>query len=133
MNKTDRLHIEELARAAINDWYGFSSVCSKEQVAGNGPTHEFDIFEQDKIIGGVTTATYKTSNGNSNTGGRDRVVAELFWLNAWKGEEQRVIVLTCPLMSAWLYNRVDGIGFPKPVSIFHFDIQTQELVIEGIC
>ena len=49
------------------------------------PIHEFDIYADGIVIGGVSTSPLKTGGGTSNTGGCDRACSELLWLSLWPG------------------------------------------------
>ncbi len=59
----------------------------------SGPKHEFDIFEKDKVVGGVSTSPWfnkpnAQGRRSGNTAGQDRASAELLWLSLWQGAGQ---------------------------------------------
>ena len=120
MSKAEKLPIENCARMAVNELFGCNSVCAKKALSDNGPKHEYDIYHENEVIGGVSTSPYLTSKGKCNTGGRDRAAAELLWLSLWQGKESRVHVLTCESMANWLCKRFGGSIFPFKITIFHF-------------
>jgi|SRR5690554_5763 len=120
VSKAEKLKIENSARMAINERFNCNSACAKKSLSGSGPKHEYDIYRENEIIGGVSTSPYLTSKGKCNTGGRDRAAAELLWLSLWQGKENRVHVLTCESMASWLYKRFGGSVFPFKITIFHF-------------
>ena len=127
MSKKEKLQIEEKARAAINKLHDTQASSNKRNLSEGGPIHEFDIFQEEKIIGGVSTSPYLTTKGNPNTGGRDRAIAELLWLSLWQGKEKRVHVLTCSSMAQWLFKRFVGANFPFPITIYWYCLEKDEL------
>lgn len=132
MSKAEKLQIEESARSAVNALYNSQATREKIPVADGGPVHEFDIYQANILIGGVSTSPYLTTKGKSNTGGRDRAAAELLWLSLWKGGEKRVHVLTCQSMASWLIRRFQGAGFPFPITIYHYCPESGKLSEIGV-
>lgn len=121
MNNGERLEIERRARLALSQMLSTAAVSKKLVVGQDGPLHEFDIYSEGIVIGGVTTATHKTSGGNSNTSACDRTSAEIFWLSLWPGAESRVHVLTDRPLADWLHKRFARAPLLRKVDIYHFD------------
>lgn len=132
MTKTERLAIEAAARAAI----GRSLRCRPESRSvsfpNDGPSHEFDIYDSGVVIGGVSTSPLTTGGGSRNSGGCDRACSELLWLTLWPGIETRVHVLTDRPLAEWLVKRYQGIAFPHPITIYHYDRALDALAQVGI-
>lgn len=120
-----RLLMEAHAREAIAWFYSITPSIAVEKkklkVGEFGPEHEFDIYLEGKVIGGVTTGTYRTSKGRTNTAMRDRAAAELLWLTLWPGDETRVFVVTDRRMADWLVRRFDYAPLAHSVNVFHHD------------
>jgi hypothetical protein len=131
MNKTQRLQVEADARAAINSLYGANARNETLDCSLGGPQHEFDIYDSNVIIGGVSTSKYIVGNGSINTGGKDRAASELLWLSLWQGSEQRMHVLTCEKMASWLYKKYSGGKFPFSIKIYHYNILTKTVTEIG--
>jgi hypothetical protein len=93
----------------------------------NGPTHEFDIYLENVVVGGVSTSPVKTSRGRSNTGGVDRACSELLWLTLWPGKERRIHVLTERDLAQKLVDRFRGARFPSAITIYHYIRETDQL------
>lgn len=119
--KLECLAIEAAARAAVGKLYGCEPVARHLALEFDGPTHEFDIFCPNAVIGGVSTSPLRTKKGQWNTAGADRAVSEVFWLTLWSGDESRVHVATDRALSEWLYKRYRGAAVPVKVAIYHFD------------
>lgn len=131
--KEDRLRIEAAARNAVGRMYSCSPVRRKIPVSENGPLHEFDIYAEKVVIGGVSTSPLNTSGANRNTGGCDRAERELFWLSLWQGPETRIHVLTDRPLAEWLVNRAfKGAVFPFSITIYHYDCLADALHEIGI-
>ena len=125
MNKSQRLQVETEARSAINSLYGANARNETLDCSPGGPRHEFDIYDQNVIIGGVSTSKYIVGKGSINTGGKDRAASELLWLSLWQGSEQRMHVLTCEKMASWLCKKYSGGKFPFSIIIYHYNILTK--------
>lgn len=121
MKKSERLEIEERVRLALSQRFSTEAESRRLAVGLNGPIHEFDIYSKDVVIGGVTTGTHKTTNGNSNTASRDRACAELLWLSLWPGDELRVYVFTDLELAVWLHSRFTKAPIHHKIDIYHFD------------
>lgn len=127
MTAHERRELERLARTAISRLLNCDAISDRLEIGEGGPTHQFDIYARGVVIGGVTTGTYKTSGGKSNTGACDRAFAELLWLSLWPGNELRVHVLTDKPLADWLIKRLFSAPFPKRIDIYHYD-QAPDLV-----
>jgi hypothetical protein len=113
--------------------YGCSPVCRNIRVGDAGASHEFDIYAENIVIGGVSTGTLKTSGQNRNTGSCDRACSELLWLSLWPGCESRVDVLTDRAIADWLVVRhFKGVAFPCSITIYHYNCADDTLHQIGI-
>jgi hypothetical protein len=121
MSKRERLEIESRARAALSKHMSCQAESKKLAVGADGPLHEFDIYADGVVIGGVTTGTHKTSDGKSNTGSCDRACAELLWLSLWPGRESRVHLLTDRPLADWLFKRFSRAPFSRKIDIYHYN------------
>lgn len=125
------LQIEKLVRDAFNT---LASTSAKKETLSFGegaPSHEFDIFEKNKVVGGVSTSPWfnKPKDGKRSTGntaGQDRAATELLWLSLWQGPERRVHILTDTEMAERLFKKFSGTRFQKNVEILHFNIETSK-------
>lgn len=131
---SDRLQIEACVRNHLNAARGTSARKSTLAVGLASATHEFDIFQEENIIGGISTSpwTNRTRARTTNTGGQDRVTAELLWLSLWSGPEERILVLTDSEMAEKIHGRFEGCSFPHRIEILYFDLERQEFVSKGI-
>ncbi len=102
-----------------------------EPVVGRDSRHEFDIYEAGKVVGGISTSPWKNRTGSNNSGGQDRVAAELLWLTLWPGPERRVMILSSRDMTDRLLKRWQGCSFLQPIEIFHYDLSTKNLQRQG--
>ncbi|MBI4443222.1 MAG: hypothetical protein HY649_07590 [Acidobacteria bacterium] len=132
MTKAERLAIETRARSAVGREYHCSPVSRNTRVGERGPVHEFDVYAEGIVIGGISTSPLKTGGGNSNTGGCDRACAELLWLLLRPGPEARIHVLTDRPMAEWLVNRFRGATYPHPITIYHYDVSCDALTKMGV-
>lgn len=132
MNKGKRLRIESAARAAIGRHLNCMPTCQTLGFLGCQVTHEFDIYTKGIVIGGVSTSTSKTSNGNPNTGGRDRASSELLWLSLWQGQERRIHVLTQRSLAEWILERYRKLRFPHEIDVIHYNLRSDELSFLGV-
>lgn len=123
---------EKIARESYNSQHSYQ--CKKETlpIGDQGAKHEFDLYEEGKVIGGISTSSWKTSKkNNNNTGGQDRVSTELLWLTLWPGNEKRVLILTDHDMSKNIHTKFRGTPFAKKVYIFHFDLNNKSFKKTG--
>lgn len=123
--------IESLARTEFNK---VNKTKAKKQTLTIGPSrasHEFDLYEKGKIIGGISTSPWFNKTGSNNTGGQDRASAELLWLSLWPGKEKRLHVLTDKEMANRIFKRFSGATFPYRIEIHHFDILTNAFYVIG--
>ena len=132
MTKAERIQIEEAARQAVGRKFGCKAESANIQFPDDGPRHEFDIYAQGVVIGGVSTSPLTTSGGNSNTGGCDRACSELLWLTLWPGGEERIHVLTDKPLAEWLVTRYQGAPFPRRISIYHYGRESDVISHIGI-
>lgn len=118
---SNKLDLEEEIRLAFNERFNFNTQ-KKVCILGKSK-HEFDLFEEEKLIGGVNTSTWRNKSKTNNTGGQDRVSTELLWLTLWEGKEKRVLILTDGEMFERILKRFDGISFPNIIEICFYDIE----------
>lgn len=130
--KAECLEIEAAARNAVGRKYSCTPTRRTVRLGAQGPCHEFDIYAQDVVIGGVSTSPLKTGGGSSNTGGRDRACSELLWLLLWPGVERRIHVLTDRSMADWVVRCFRGAEFPNSITIYHYDCSRDDLVEVGL-
>jgi hypothetical protein len=121
-----KLEIEELVRAEFNR--EFNAQVGKYY----SPYHEFDLFEEGSFIGGITTSPWRNRTGTNNTGGQDRVAAELLWLTRWPGPERCCIVLTDLEMAQRIHARWNHGIRSKQVDIYHFEADSRQFTLVGI-
>ena len=126
-----RLDIERMIRQVFNQTYRTSADKAKLRVGKKGATHEFDIFEQSKVIGGITTSPWKNRSGTNNTGGQDRASTELLWLSVWEGNERRVMICTDKEMAERLFDRWKGCAFPHEIEVIHSDESGGSMTLIG--
>jgi len=127
-----RLDIEARVRESLNAGRATAAKKSVLPVGTAGASHEFDIFEENKIIGGISTSPWTNKTGSTNTGGQDRATAELLWLCLWPGQEVRILVLTDCEMAEKIYGRFAGCPFTYPIEILHFDVAVEKFTSKGI-
>jgi len=131
--KADRLRVEDAARKAIGRMYSCSPVHGNIPIGDAGAIHEFDIYAENTVIGGVSTGTLKTSGQNRNTGSCDRACSELLWLSLWPGHESRVHVLTDKALAQWLVDRhFKGVVFPRSITVYHYSCTDDTLHQIGV-
>ncbi len=133
MTKRERLRIESKVISLFNEVNGIESHKKRLQVGNAGATHEFDLYESGRVIGGVSTSpwTNKTKRRSTKTAGQDRVSSELLWLSLWGGLERRVMVLTDIEMARRLHERFKGCPFPKHIEVVHCDPRKGQLNAVG--
>lgn len=127
----DKLKTELDIVSLFNSKNGRSAKKSVLQLGSGGASHEFDLYESDKVIGGVTTSSWKNKSGSTNTGGQDRASTELLWLTLWIGSERRVMMFTDREMADKLYKRWKGCPFPKRIEIIHCDLSQRKFDVAG--
>ena len=123
--------IESLVRAEFN---AANSTSAQKQTLSLGTwaaSHEFDLYETNKVIGGISTSPWFNKSKSNNTGGQDRAATELLWLSLWPGGEKRVHVLTDKEMAHRLFKRFSGARFPHRIEIQHFDIKAKKFNVVG--
>ena len=116
------LQKEKVVREKFNLNNNTEAVKATLPIGNEGATHEFDLFEKGRIIGGISTSPWFNKTGSNNTGGQDRAAAELFWLSLWSGEEKRMHILTDNEMAIRLYKRFRGVPLTAKIEIIHFDL-----------
>ena len=121
-----RLEAESEIRDLFNSWYKVAARKVKLQVGQTQTAHEFDLYDPNRVIGGITTSPWKNRSGSSNSGGQDRASAELLWLTLWKGDEHRVMILSGEDMADRLLKRFQGCSFPHHIEIIHYDSPLRE-------
>lgn len=127
----DRLEIEEKVRSLFNKLE--KTDAKKLPRKYSKLTHEFDLYEEGNVIGGVTTSPWwnKTEKHTSNSGGQDRASTELLWLTMWNGNEHRVLICTEKDMAENLLRRWKGCRFPERIDICYCDLPKQKLDLLG--
>lgn len=135
MNRQDRLKVASGVISLFNRKYR-TNVPEKEAELSLGnkeAKHKFDLYEAGEVIGGVTTSTWKcnTPKRSNNSGGQDRVAAELMWLTLWQGNERRVMILTDDDMAKRLYERWKGCPFPKKIEIIYCNLPEKKFQVIG--
>lgn len=123
--------IEALVRAEFNTANKVNAQKQTLSVGTSSASHEFDLYEKGKVIGGVSTSPWFNKSGSNNTGGQDRAATELLWLSLWPSNEKRVHVLTDKEMTQRLFKRFAGSGFPHRIEIQHFNIKTKTFSVIG--
>lgn len=135
MNKTE-IHQKHRIESEIRELFNKINRLDarKEQFSkriGSIP-HEFDIYEKGKVIGGISTSPWKNRTGTNNSGGQDRVAAELLWLTLWQGKERRVMILSDKEMACRLWRRWKGCSFPNSIEIIYYDLSKKVLETVGV-
>ena len=110
--------IESMVRSEFDKVYNTNTIKSKRNVGKKGPFHEFDLYEINKIIGGVNSSPWLNQTGSNNTGGQDRAATELLWLSLWQGSEKRVLVLTDKNMALNLFKKFSGCNSPIKLKFY---------------
>jgi hypothetical protein len=125
------LEKERIARNKYNSTYSHTAEKKRLKVGKDGAKHEYDLYEKDKVIGGVSTSPWKNKTGTNNTGGQDRAAAELLWLSLWNGKEHRVHILTSLEMAKNIYKKFKGTPFRKEVEVMHYNLDTEAFTSIG--
>ncbi len=121
------LQIEQKVREAFNDLGGTKAKKTTLRFGKTSPSHEFDLYENKKIIGGISTSPWFNKPKGSkrptgNTSGQDRASTELLWLSLWQGSERRVHILTDKEMAERLFKKFSGACFSRSIEIHHYDV-----------
>lgn len=122
---------EKHVREKFNLYNNTKAVRITLPIGNEGAKHEYDLFEEGKIIGGISTSPWFNKTGSNNTGGQDRAAAELFWLSLWNGPEKRVHILTDYEMAERLYERFKGVPLIAKIEIVHFDLNQSLFISIG--
>lgn len=113
---------EEMARDAFNKSQGTKA---RKSVVSIGKTqHEFDLYQEGVVAGGISTSPWvnRTAKRTNNSGGQDRVAAELLWLHLYNSAKRRVLILKEKDMADGIYHRFGGNQFfIPPVEVWLFD------------
>lgn len=123
--------IESLVRDEFNIANNASAQKHTLSLGAGTASHEFDLYETDKVIGGISSSPWFNKSKSNNTGGQDRAATELLWLALWSGSEKRIHVLTDKEMACRLFKRFSGARFPQTIQIQHFDIKTRKFTVVG--
>lgn len=115
-----KLDIEKKIRDIFNKTFSCITIKKKIPVSNN-TSHEFDIFLQNKYIGGINTSCWFNKSHSNNTGGQDRVSSELLWLSLYNGKERRIIILSDKEMFERINKKYSGCKFSYPIDIFFYD------------
>jgi len=86
--------------------------------------HEFDLYQEGLIVGGISTSPWlnRTPKRTNNTGGQDRVAAELLWLHLCSSAKRKVLILKEKDMADGINNRFGNTGFFTPaVEVWLYD------------
>jgi hypothetical protein len=128
---SNALLVEDKVRQLFNATYGTLAHKMVLSVGMLGASHEYDLYEGNRVIGGITTSPWKNRSGTTNTGGQDRASTELLWLSVWQGTERRVMILCDRDMALNLYKRWRGCAFPYHIEIVHYDEPVHTLTVVG--
>ena len=129
----EKRKIEEEVRSLFNRHNQTKAEKRKHLPVGQqGASHEFDLYDLHKVIGGITTGTWLTKNGNYNTGAQDRASTELLWLTLWAGDERRVMILSDNKMADNLFRRWQGCPFTHQIEIIHYNLTQKRFETVGV-
>ena len=128
----EKFRIESDIRELFNKLEHVDAHKEKLSLRVGKPSHEFDLYEKGKVIGGITTSPWKNQTGTNNSGGQDRVAAELLWLVLWQGQERRVMILSNKEMADRLWRRWEGCSFPNNIEIIYCDLLKKEFETIGV-
>lgn len=135
MNKFEiheKFRIESEIRELFNKMERLEAHKEKLSVRVGETPHEFDLYEKNSVIGGISTSPWKNQTGTNNSGGQDRIAAELLWLTLWQGQERRVMILSNREMAERLLKRWKGCSFPNSIEIIHCDLSRKAFEAVGI-
>jgi len=124
--------IEEEIRSLFNRQNQAEAKKKILEVGQQRVPHEFDLYDANKVIGGITTSPWKNKTGSYNTGGQDRASTELLWLTLWVGDERRVMILTDEEMANKLWKRWRGCPFRYRIEIIHCNLSQERFEIVGV-
>ena len=113
--------IESMIRDEFNRSNSTSVQKSALSVGSGNVSHEFDLYEANKVIGGISTSPWFNKSGSNNTGGQDRVSSEILWLTLYPGREQRVLILSDKERFNRLKSKYSGCKFNYPIDIYYYD------------
>ena len=119
---TTASQFEEMAREAFNKSQGTKA--RKSRVSIGRVAHEFDLYQEGVVVGGISTSpwTNRTAKRTNNSGGQDRVAAELLWLHLCKSVNRKVLILKEKDMADGINHRFGSSGFFDPVvEVWLFD------------
>ena len=122
---------EKIVRNSYNSKHSCNARKKTLPIGTQGAKHEFDLYEEGKVIGGISTSPWTNKTGTNNTAGQDRVSTELLWLILWPGKEKRVLILTDHDMSKKIHEKFRGTPFAKKVHVFHFDLENKSFKKTG--
>src|SRR3972149_6336251 len=95
------LQFEEVSRKAFNKSQGTNS--RKYKASVRGKKHEFDLYQDGVIAGGISTSPWLNKTGTNNSGGQDRVTTELLWLHLCTSVKRKILILKHQNMAGRLY------------------------------
>ena len=121
-----------LVRELFNLRFGANARKEVLSVGARGARHEFDLFEDGALIGGIGTSPWRNPSGTTNTDGRNRVEAEVLWLSLWKGNEDRFEILTDKDMATNLVQRFVGCSFPSPIQVLWCSLESTSFELVGV-
>ena len=73
------LQAEERIRRLFNTEWSVNASKQRLPVGHEGAQHQFDLFEENRVIGEISTSPWFNKTGSNNSGGQDRVSAGLPW------------------------------------------------------
>ncbi len=120
--RMDPALFERRARDAFNGSQGTNS--QKSRVTIGKKQHEFDLYQEGVVVGGISTSPWRnrTPKRTNNSGGQDRVAAELFWLHLCSSARRKVLILKEKDMAGGINSRFGGSGFFSPtVEVWLYD------------
>jgi hypothetical protein len=119
---------EEMARDAFNKSQGTKA---RKFVVSIGKTqHEFDLYQKVVVAGGISTSPWvnRTVKHTNNSGGQDRVVAELLWLHLCNSVKRKVLILKEKDMADGINKRLGGNDFFSPtVEVWLYNSTTDNI------
>lgn len=121
-NQATPARFEEMAREAFNKSQGTKT--RKSVVSIGKVKHEFDLYQEGVVAGGISTAPWvnRTARRTNNSGGQDRVAAELLWLHLCKSTRRKVLILKERDMADGINRRFGSSEFFDPVvEVWLFD------------
>ncbi|MDD2366981.1 MAG: hypothetical protein PHN84_12535 [Desulfuromonadaceae bacterium] len=126
------LEVEKFVRDAFNRMQQ-ANTNKKKLPIHSGLIHEFDLYEEGKYVGGITTSPWNNNSGTTNTGGRDRVKAEILYLSMFNGNENRVIILTDRKMADEIHIRFKHADFKHKITVLCFELNNNKFTEIGQC